>query len=94
MPTNPIQPDLTHACTSASSTPSTPDESVKDTSADQVHKPIVPFPNGLRNKKNAHIEEILEMFKQVKINIPLLDAIQQVQSTLNFLKICAPKRGK
>ena len=95
MPTNPIQPDPTHASTSVSSTPSTLDESDKDTSADRVHKPIIPLPNRFRNNnKNAHTEKILEMSSHVKMNIPLLDGIQQVATMLNFLKRCAPKRGK
>ena len=37
-------------------------------------------------KKNAQFAEILEVFKQVQINIPFLDAIQQVSSYAKFLK--------
>jgi hypothetical protein len=37
-------------------------------------------------KKNAQFPEILEVFKQVQINIPFLDAIQQVPSYAKFLK--------
>ena len=37
-------------------------------------------------KKNAQFAEILEVFKQVQINIPFLDAIQQVPSYVKFLK--------
>ena len=37
-------------------------------------------------KKNAQFAEILEVFKQVQINIPFLDAIQQVPSYAKFLK--------
>jgi hypothetical protein len=37
-------------------------------------------------KKNAQFTEILEVFKQVQINIPFLDAIQQVSSYAKFLK--------
>jgi hypothetical protein len=37
-------------------------------------------------KKNAHFVEILEVFKQIQINIPFLDAIQQVPSYAKFLK--------
>jgi hypothetical protein len=37
-------------------------------------------------KKNAQFAEILEVFKQVQINILFLDAIQQVPSYAKFLK--------
>jgi hypothetical protein len=46
-----------------------------------------PYPERLRApKKNAQFAEILKVFKQVQINIPLLDAIQQVPSYAKFLK--------
>jgi hypothetical protein len=49
--------------------------------------PKAPFPKRLRApKKNAQFAEILEVFKQVQINIPFLDAIQQVPSYAKFLK--------
>jgi len=52
-----------------------------------VYKPILPFPNRLKkNKKNAQMDTIIEIFNQVKINVPLLDAIQQVPSYAKFLK--------
>jgi hypothetical protein len=37
-------------------------------------------------KKGGKFEDILEVFKQVQINIPFLDAIQQVPSYAKFLK--------
>jgi hypothetical protein len=46
-----------------------------------------PYPERLRApKKNAQFAEILEVFKQVQINISFLDAIQQVPSYAKFLK--------
>jgi hypothetical protein len=49
--------------------------------------PKAPYPERLRApKKNAHFAEILEVFKQVHINIPFLDAIQQVPAYTKFLK--------
>ncbi|KAK0601042.1 hypothetical protein LWI29_020785 [Acer saccharum] len=53
-----------------------------------------PFPHALNNQKKLnHNSEIYEMFKQVKINIPLLDAIKQVPSYAKFLKdLCTVKR--
>ena len=39
------------------------------------------------------MEKILEMFNQVKLNMPLLDAIQQVPAYTKFLKdMCTKKR--
>jgi hypothetical protein len=54
-----------------------------------------PFPNRLRPRKNnAHMEKILEIFKQVKVNVPLLDAIEQVPAYAKFLKdLCRKKRA-
>jgi hypothetical protein len=49
--------------------------------------PIAPYPKRLKPpKKNAQFVEILEVFKQVQINIPFLDAIQQVPSYAKFMK--------
>jgi hypothetical protein len=48
--------------------------------------PKAPYPERLRApKKNAQFAEILEVFKQVQINIPFLDAIQQVDQCLKVL---------
>ena len=52
-----------------------------------------PFPQALKTKKLNHSPEIYEIFKQVKVNIPLLDAIQQIPSYAKFLKdLCTVKR--
>jgi hypothetical protein len=41
--------------------------------------PKAPYPERLQAPKNGgKLEDILEVFKQVQINIPFLDAIQQV----------------
>ena len=49
--------------------------------------PKAPYPERLKApKKNAQFAKILEVFKQVQINIPFLDAIQQVPSYAKFLK--------
>jgi hypothetical protein len=49
--------------------------------------PKAPYPNRLlAPKKGGKFEDILEVFKQVQINIPYLNAIQQVQSYAKFLK--------
>jgi hypothetical protein len=49
--------------------------------------PKAPYPERLRPpKKNVQFAKILKVFKQVQINIPFLDAIQQVPSYAKFLK--------
>jgi len=46
-----------------------------------------------KQRKVNHNSEIFETFKQVRINIPLLDAIKQVPSYAKFLKdLCTVKR--
>ena len=59
-----------------------------------THIPPAPYPHRLRapNKVNNH-SKIYELFKQVKLNIPLLDAIKQIPSYAKFLKdLCMVKR--
>ena len=54
-----------------------------------------PFPQALRGKKKAsHQAGILEVLRQVKVNIPLLDIIKQVPAYTKFLKdLCTIKKG-
>ena len=54
-----------------------------------------PFPQALRKKTNSvNQTEILEVLRQVKVNIPLLDMIKQVPTYAKFLKdLCIVKRG-
>ena len=54
-----------------------------------------PFPQALRGKKKATQQAgILEVLRQVKLNIPLLDLIKQVPAYAKFLKdLCTIKRG-
>ena len=54
-----------------------------------------PFSQVLRKKKN-HVNQIkmLEVLRQVKVNIPLLDMIKQVPTYAKFLKdLCTVKKG-
>ena len=49
--------------------------------------PKAPYPERLiAPKKSSKYDDILEVFKHVQINIPFLDAIQQVPSYAKFLK--------
>ena len=54
-----------------------------------------PFPQALHGKKGIkNASEILEVLRQVKVNIPLLDMIKQVPTYAKFLKdLCIIKRG-
>ena len=66
-------------------------EPKKDTAS---HVPPAPYPHRLRApKKVNNYSEIYELLKQVKLNIPLLDAIKQIPSYAKFLKdLCTVKR--
>ena len=54
-----------------------------------------PFPQALKAKTKAiNQAEMLEVLRQVKVNIPLLDMIKQVPTYAKFLKdLCTVKRG-
>ncbi|GAV59902.1 hypothetical protein CFOL_v3_03433, partial [Cephalotus follicularis] len=58
-----------------------------------TYDPPIPFPKRLQNKKAPAMEKIIEMFKQVQINPPLLDAIAQVPYYAKVLKdLCTKNR--
>jgi hypothetical protein len=67
-------------------------------SLETPYVPRAPFPEWLKEpshfgKQGEKIQVMMEVFKQVKINIPLLDAIQQVPAYAKFLKdLCTQKR--
>ena len=55
--------------------------------------PPAPYPHRLRapKKLNNH-SEIYELFKKVKVNIPLMDSIKKISSYAKFLKdLCTMK---
>ncbi|KAH9792667.1 hypothetical protein KPL71_004223 [Citrus sinensis] len=54
----------------------------------------LPFPSRFKqSKKEEQEKEILETFRKVEVNIPLLDAIKQVPRYAKFLKeLCSNKR--
>jgi len=58
-------------------------------------KTIPPFPvSSSKSKKEDKEKEILEVFKKVELNIPLLDAIKQIPKYAKFLKeLCTTKRA-
>ncbi|KAL5725417.1 hypothetical protein ACHQM5_008564 [Ranunculus cassubicifolius] len=83
-------------------TSSEPKENVKPTSDDTSNatqpenapKTVAPFPQRLiPAKQNKDNKDIFEILQQVKVNIPLLDAIKQIPSYAKFLKdLCTTKR--
>jgi len=84
----------TQASTHPNPTQTSPDSdnTDKDKSAENVHKPIAPYPNRLKNKQSTQMDKVREIFDQAKINI-FLDAIQQVPSYAKFIKdMCIKKR--
>ncbi|CAL2247422.1 unnamed protein product [Prunus armeniaca] len=56
--------------------------------------PNVPFPRRfMQSKKEENEKDILETFRKVQVNIPLLDAIKQVPRYAKFLKeLCTTRR--
>ncbi|XP_073153424.1 uncharacterized protein [Henckelia pumila] len=82
------------------------DKEVKDTSEEHTkvkstsplsgisNVVVPPFPSRLeKSKKNDYENEVLEMFRKVEINIPLIDAIKQIPRYDKFLKdLCTQKR--
>ena len=54
-----------------------------------------PFPQALRSKKKTSQQAgILEVLRQVKVNIPLLDIIKQVPAYAKIFKdLCTIKKG-
>ncbi|XP_074323873.1 uncharacterized protein LOC141660789 [Apium graveolens] len=95
---NPCLPQSSNPETSESneSSPSKepPSKPHSDVFREKVFKPKAPFPQRLiSNKQSAQLDKILEVFKQVKINIPLLDTIQEVPCYAKCLKdLCTHKR--
>ena len=66
---------------------------IKEDSMKNIMPP--PFPQALRGKNKASKQAgILEVLRQVKVNIPLLDMIKQVPTYAKVLKdLCTVKRG-
>ncbi|KAM1972884.1 hypothetical protein FF1_019395 [Malus domestica] len=59
-----------------------------------VFPSIVPFPSRfMQTKKEEAEKDILETFRKVQVNIPLLDAIKQVPRYAKFLKeLCTTRK--
>ncbi|XP_027096001.1 uncharacterized protein [Coffea arabica] len=78
------------------------EEGTPGTNKEVIRNPVIPvkpnpppFPSRLeRPKKQDKEKEILDMFRKVEINIPLLDAIKQVPRYAKFLKDLCINRKK
>ncbi|RVW64043.1 Retrovirus-related Pol polyprotein from transposon 17.6 [Vitis vinifera] len=71
-----------------------PERTINQEEMIKKHMPP-PLPQALHGKRGINnASEILEVLRQVKVNIPLLDTIKQVLTYAKFLKdLCAIKRG-
>ncbi|XP_042030767.1 uncharacterized protein LOC121777542 [Salvia splendens] len=55
----------------------------------------VPFPQVIqKKKKDEQFSKFWEIFKKVQINIPLIEALQQMPGYVKFLKEAIPKKKK
>ncbi|XP_031131881.1 uncharacterized protein LOC116033267 [Ipomoea triloba] len=65
-----------------------------ESSVGQYNSSLPPFPSRLaKSKEEEHENQILETFRKVEINIPLLEAVKQIPKYAKFLKeLCTSKR--
>jgi hypothetical protein len=74
------------------------DMSSYDPISEIPYMPKAPYPECLKasfhfGKQEEKIKDMMETFKQTKVNIPILDAIKQVPAYAKFLKdLCTQKR--
>lgn len=82
------------ACEKDETTDPTSGSKVNSKSSIPTNVPSPPFPSRFaKSKRDEHEKEILETFRKVQVNIPLLDAIYQVPHYAKFLKdLCTNKR--
>ena len=74
--------------------PQTKTDKVVPNSVNSGFKILPPFPSRFARSKKEELEkDILDTFRKVQVNIPLLDAIKQVPKYAKFLKeMCTTKR--
>ncbi|CAN6718909.1 unnamed protein product [Malus baccata var. baccata] len=79
---------------SKTSHPSTPGKIVPNVVISNTNLPNIPFPcRFAQSKKEESGKEILDTFRKVQVNIPLLDAIKQVPRYAKFLKeLCTTRK--
>ncbi|KAM1027851.1 hypothetical protein ACFX2A_041560 [Malus domestica] len=79
---------------SKTSHPSTSGKNVPNVVISNTNLPNVPFPSRFLQSKNEEEEkDVLETFRKVHVNIPLLDAIKQIPKYAKCLKkLCTAKK--
>ncbi|CAN6686583.1 unnamed protein product [Malus baccata var. baccata] len=79
---------------SKTSHPSTSGKCVPNVVISNTNLPNVPFPRRFaQSKKEESEKDILDTFRKVQVNIPLLDAIKQVPMYAKFLKeLCTTRK--
>ncbi|CAJ2670767.1 unnamed protein product [Trifolium pratense] len=84
--------------TIASSSTPEPYEPYVTTETEKVYVPPIPFPQRVQQNKKNKVEEdkeILDTFRKVAVNIPLLDAIKQIPKYAKFLiDLCKQEEGE
>ncbi|KAM0976423.1 hypothetical protein ACFX2C_019343 [Malus domestica] len=94
-PTAKVETPLPQAlCDPKSSNLSNRGKNVSNPVPTNVFPSNVPFPNRFKQTKKEEAEkDILETFRKVQVNIPLLDAIKQVLRYAKFLKeLCTTRK--
>ena len=61
----------------------------------RIYTPTPPFPQRIKRKKEeAHLEKFMDIFKEIHINIPLVEALKQIPNDVKFLKNVLTNRRK
>jgi hypothetical protein len=75
--------------------PTSPTEATTSKVREREKVNAPPFPQKLvKPKKEKQLLDIFETSRKVKVNIPLLDAIQKIPSYVKFLKDCCTHKRK
>ncbi|PNX79507.1 hypothetical protein L195_g035493, partial [Trifolium pratense] len=100
-PKQTLSPDTTKKKGPESEQKSTVDKNVVDTEAASSspvltrERPHPPFPQRLRKaKEEKQFDKFIEIMKQLNINIPLIEAIQQMPNYSKFMKDVLTKRRR
>jgi len=60
-----------------------------------TYTPASPFPQRIKRKKDeAHFEKFMDIFKEIHIHIPLVEALKQMPNYVKFLKDVLINRRK
>ena len=69
--------------------------SVSSGQESRIYTPTPPFPQRIKRKKEeAHFEKFMDIFKEIHINIPLVEALKQMPNYVKFLKDVFTNRRK